>query len=203
MPFFEKGREKIVEERSMGIRATRAVVSLVAIALLISLLVPPVAAGKDNIDMSVIRALAQRPVDEILEKSQVSSIEIGNYWSEVRSRGRPMIVFFYSNMHGPSQRVATLILYVAKEYADRIDFRRVKVAEKGVPNKQEAGRLTAQFSLDHTPGILFYDNVGDSLVLEEEEYVEADFKEFRTPSMFLWKTYYSAVKKELDKLLAE
>jgi hypothetical protein len=86
MPFFEKRREKIVEERSMGIRATRGVASLVAIALLISLLVPPVAAGKDNIDMSVIRALAQRPVDEILEKSQVSSIEIGNYWSEMRSR---------------------------------------------------------------------------------------------------------------------
>jgi hypothetical protein len=45
----------------MGIRATLVVVSLVAIALLISLLVPPVAAGEDNIDMSVIRALAQRP----------------------------------------------------------------------------------------------------------------------------------------------
>jgi hypothetical protein len=133
MPFFEKRREKIVEERSMGIRATRGVASLVAIALLISLLVPPVAAGKDNIDMSVIRALAQRPVDEILEKSQVSSIEIGNYWSEVRSRGRPMIVFFYSNMHGPSQRVATLILYVAKEYSDRIDFRRVAFAMTSTP----------------------------------------------------------------------
>jgi hypothetical protein len=191
-----------VEESFMGIRATREVVSLVVIALLISLLVAPISADEEKIDMSVIRALAQRPVDEILEKSPVASMEIRDYWNEVRSRGRSMIVFFYSNMHGPSQRVATLLLYVAKEYSDRIAFRRVKVAEKGVPNKQEAGRLAAQFSLDHTPGILFYHNEGNALVLEKEEYVEADFKEFRTPSMLLWKTYYSAVKKELDKLLA-
>jgi len=41
------------------------------------------------------------------------------------------------------------------------------------------------------------------LVLEDEDYIDADFKEFRTPSMLLWSVYYSAVCKELDKLLAD
>jgi len=41
------------------------------------------------------------------------------------------------------------------------------------------------------------------MILEDEDYVDADFKEFRTPKMFLWKTYYSAVRKELDQLLAD
>jgi len=41
------------------------------------------------------------------------------------------------------------------------------------------------------------------MVLEDEDYIDADFKEFRTPRMFLWKTYYNAVRKELDKLLAD
>ncbi len=40
------------------------------------------------------------------------------------------------------------------------------------------------------------------MVLEEEDYIEADFKDFRTPKMLIWKTYYSGVRKELDKLLS-
>ena len=52
-------------------------------------------------------------------------------------------------------------------------------------------------------GFSIYDNVGDEMILEDEDYIDADFKEFRTPKMFLWKTYYSGVRKELDKLLAD
>jgi len=40
-------------------------------------------------------------------------------------------------------------------------------------------------------------------VLEEEDYVDPDFKEFRTPQMFLWQTYYKAVRNALDALLAD
>ena len=53
------------------------------------------------------------------------------------------------------------------------------------------------------PGILFYDNVGTKMVLEDEDYIDADFKEFRTHRMILWKKYYNAVRKELDKQLLE
>ena len=173
------------------------------IMLLVSLLVSSAWAGGDKVDLSAVKALARHPVYEILVKSPVSNIEIARYWKEVRSRNRPMIVFFYANIDGPSQRLATLVLYVAKEYANRIDFRCVKVVEKGHPSREEAKRLDAQFSLDSTPGVLFYDNVGDRLVLEKEGYIDADYKEFRTPQMALWKIYYAEVEKQLNKLLAD
>ncbi|GBF28866.1 hypothetical protein MnTg03_00427 [bacterium MnTg03] len=41
------------------------------------------------------------------------------------------------------------------------------------------------------------------MVLEEEDYMETDYKEFRTPNMFIWRIYYSGVRKELDKLLSD
>ena len=177
--------------------------TLLSILLLACLIVPTVMASNTNIDMPAIRVLAKKSVDEILKDAPVSIIETDQYWEAVRGRDRPMIVFFHSNMNGPSQRLATLVLFVAKEYSDRIYFSRVKVAEKGLPDKKVAKRLANKFSLDSTPGILFYDNVGDKMVLEDEDYVEADFKEFRSPKMLLWKMYHSAVRKELNKLLAD
>jgi hypothetical protein len=59
----------------------------------------------------------------------------------------------------------------------------VQVSEKGKPDKNTASDLRSRYSLDKTPGILYYDNVGENMVLEEEDYIEADFKEFRTPAM--------------------
>ncbi len=166
-------------------------------------MVPSAWAAGDQIDMSVVKALAQRPVDEILTNSSVSKVAIDTYWKELRGRNRPMIVFFYVNHDPSSQRLATLVQYVAREYSRRIDFRCVKVSENGPPSKDFAKRLEAQFGLDSTPGILFYDNSKQGLVLEQEAYIDADYKEFRTPQMFLWKTYYSEAKKALAKLLAD
>ena len=176
---------------------------LLSVTLLACLIVSTVMASDTNIDMSAVRALAKMSVDEILKDAPVSIIETDQYWEAIRGKDRPMIVFFYSNMNGPSQRLATLVLFVAKEYSGRIHFSRVKVAEKGTPDKKVAKRLENKFSLDSTPGILFYDNVGGKMVLEDEDYIEADFKEFRSPKMFLWKMYHSAVRQELNKLLAD
>ena len=156
-----------------------------------------------DIDMAEVRKLAKLPVDEILDGATVPEIQINEYWKTIRKRKRPKVVFFYSNNDGPSQRVATLIRFVAMDYSDRLAFRRVKVVETGKPDAKLREDYEARFSLDKTPGILFYDNVGDKMVLEDEDYVDADFKEFRTPKMLLWKTYYTAVRKELDLLLAD
>ena len=41
------------------------------------------------------------------------------------------------------------------------------------------------------------------LVLEDEDYVDPDFKEFRAPRMMLWNIYHQAVRRELNKLLAD
>ena len=156
-----------------------------------------------DIDMAEVRELVKLSVDEILGDVPVLPITIDKYWDNIRKRKKPKVVFFYSNKDAPSRRVATLIRYVALDYSDRLAFRMVKVVETGKPDAKLGRELQAGFSLDKTPGILFYDNVGDEMVLEDEDYIDADFKEFRTPKMFLWKTYYSGVRKELDKLLAD
>jgi len=51
----------------------------------------------------------------------------------------------------------------------------------GKPGKNIASELRVRYSLDKTSGILYYDNVGEKMVLEKEDYIEADFKEYRTP----------------------
>jgi hypothetical protein len=84
-----------------------------------------------------------------------------------------------------------------------LSFARVQVAEVGKPGKNSASDLRVRFSLDKTPGILYYDNVGENMVLEQEYYIETDFKEYRTPKMFIWNSYYSGVRNELDKLLSD
>ena len=155
-----------------------------------------------EIDMTEVRKLAKLSVDEILNMSPVSEIKINKYWENIRGRKKPKIVFFYSNNNGPSQRLATLIRFIAMDYSDRLAFRCVKVVEKGNPDAKMRKDLESRFSLDNTPGILFYDNVGDKMILEDEDYIDADFKEFRTPKMLLWKVYYSAVREKLDQLLA-
>ena len=171
--------------------------------LLVSLLFTGLAFAAEEISMKDVMELARAPVDEILAAEQIEELFSDSYWKTVRGRNTPLIVFFYSNKHDPSQRVATLIKYVSPHYANKISFARLKVGENGTPDKALAGQLRRKFSLDQTPGILFYDNVGAKMVLEDEDYIDADFKEFRTPSMFLWKVYYSAVRKELDALLSD
>jgi hypothetical protein len=39
-------------------------------------------------------------------------------------------------------------------------------------------------------------------VLEGEEYIAANFKEFRTPGLLFWKTYYNAVCAYIDKKIS-
>jgi len=159
-------------------------------------------ANKD-INMNEVSELAKLSVDEILKNSPVETFAVEDYGRYVQGRNKPLVVFFYSNIDGPSQRLATLIRYIAPHYKNKMSFGRVKVVEKGKPEKIRTKMLASKYSLDDTPGILFYHKVGKVMVLEDEEYIDADFKEFRTPSMVLWKTYYKAVRKELDKLLAD
>lgn len=176
-----------------------------SLPLVVTILVVFVSTGTSakDINMAEVRELVKLSVDEILGNTPVLSITADKYWETIQKRNRPKVVLFYSNKDAPSRRVATLIHYIAPDYSDRLAFRMVKVVETGKPDAKLAKDLQARFSLDKTPGILFYDNVGDKMVLEDEDYVDADFKEFRTPKMLFWKTYYSAVRKELDQLLAD
>jgi len=171
--------------------------------LITGLVCAPSVLASQDIDMAEVRRLAKLSVEEIIPAPPVERFALENYWRNVKGRNKPLVVFFYSNHDDPSQRVATLLRYIAPDYTSKLSFAMVKVVETGQPDKPLAGNLMKEYSLDKTPGILYYDNVGDKMVLEEEDYIDADFKEFRTPSMLLWKTYYDAVRKELDKLLAD
>ena len=154
-----------------------------------------------EIDMAEVRRLSKLSVEKILENSPVVDISLDNYWSAVRGRKKPLAIFFYSNNDDYSQRVATLIKYISPDYIDFIAFARVKVVENGKPDKATAKKLASSFGLDKTPGLLFYDNTGSKMAPEDESWVRPDLKEFRTPKMLLWKTYYSAVRNELDQLI--
>jgi len=154
-----------------------------------------------KIDMAEIRRLSKLSVEKILENSSVLDINLENYWSIVGGRKKPLVVFFYSNNDESSQRVATLFKYISSDYTENIAFTRVKVVENGKPDKATAKKLASNFGLDKTPGILFYDNTGNEMALDDEGYLNPDFKEFRTPKMLLWKTYYLAVRKELNQLI--
>jgi len=146
-----------------------------------------------DVDMATVRALAARPVREILRAAPVHELSRAHYWATIRKSPIPAVVLFYSDTDGESQRLATLVRYVAAKYVGRFSAFGVMVADHGKPSKAIATDYEKSYSLDKTPGILFYDRKRGKMELEGEEYVDADFKEFRTPSLLLWKVYYKAV----------
>ena len=153
--------------------------------------------------MKEVRRLAKLPVVKMLKDRPIKRISINDYWQSIKTQNKPIIVFFYANNDNESKRVATLLYFLSSEFNEKIDFAVVEVSGDKKPNSSLQASLKRKFGLDYTPGILFYDNVGDKLVLEDEDYIDADFKEFRSPKLLMWKVYYRAVKKELEKLLAD
>ena len=171
--------------------------SLLLIVLLGGRVLP--AHGAGDVDMAKVRALAEEPVKDILRDSPIHELTRASYWKTVRGAKTPVVVLFYSNVDGESQRLATLVRYVAAKYADRFATYGLLVVDRGKPTKAIAADYEKAYSLDKTPGILFYDNDRGRQVLEGEEYIAANFKEFRTPSLLFWKTYYNAVCAYIDK----
>jgi hypothetical protein len=167
--------------------------------LLTVLVIPVEANAADDVDMSKVRPLAALPVREILRDSPVRELSRANYWTTIRTSPIPVVVLFYSNVDGESQRLATLVRYVAIKYRGKFAAYSVMVVDDGKPTKAIAADYEESYSLDKTPGILFYDNDRGSPALEGEQYIEASFKEFRTPSLLFWKVYYDAVCSYIDK----
>jgi hypothetical protein len=153
----------------------------------------------EDVDMSKVRALAELPVKEILGDAPVPELPRASYWKTIRGSRVPVVVMFYSNVDPESQRLATLVRYISIKYKNKISYYRVMVAANGKPAQGIAADYEKSYSLDKTPGILFYDNDSQKMVLESEQYIDANFKEFRTPSLLLWKVYYNAVCSYIDK----
>ena len=167
--------------------------------LVVVLAIPALAGAADDIDMSKVRALAALPVKEIFRDSPVRELPRASYWKTIRESPRPVVVMFYSDVDPESQRLATLVRYVSIKYHDKIAAYCVMVAANGKPAKPIATEYEKSYGLDKTPGSLFYDNDSGKMVLEGEQYIDANFKEFRTPNLLFWKVYYNAVCSYIDK----
>ena len=170
------------------------------VLLLLTVLAMPVQTNAaDDVDMSKVRSLAALPVKDILRDSPVRELSRADYWTTIRKSPIPVVVLFYSNHDGESQRLATLIRYVALKYTGKFAAYAMMVVDDGKPVKAVAAEYEKAYSLDKTPGILFYDLDRGKPVLEGEQYVDASFREFRTPGLLLWKVYYNAVCDYIDK----
>lgn len=159
-----------------------------------------------KINMKEVRQLAKLPVKETLEGAPVTHVSVEKYHEVLkadRETEKPVISFFYSNVDPESQRLASLLKYVAHDYKESILFICVETADKGKPDKMTAVQLEKLYGVDKTPGILFYDTAEGGVVLEDEDYIHSDFKDFQTPAMMFWRTYYKVVSKKLDEILAD
>ena len=170
-----------------------------ALLLVTFVAIPMLTIAAEDIDMSKVRALAALPVNEISRDSPVRELSRESYWKTIRESAIPVAVMFYSDVDPESQRLATLVRYVSIKYKDKVSIYRVMVVANGKPSKAIAADYEKSYSLDKTPGILFYDNDSGKMLLEGEQYIDANFKEFRTPSLLLWKVYYNAVCSYIDK----
>ena len=148
-----------------------------------------------EVSMSDVYAFAKLPVKEILKDSPVKEIERNDYWINIKNSHKPVTVMFYINEDKHSQNLATLYRYVAIDFSERILFCSYMVTLKGNPDKSTKDQVQKLYSLDKIPGVLFYDNDTGQMDLEHEHYEVPKFKSYKTPSLFLWKTYYSKVKK--------
>jgi hypothetical protein len=160
---------------------------------------PALTNAAEDVDMSAVRAFAALPVKETLRESPVRELARASYWRTIRESPTPVVVMFYSNVDPESQRLASLLRYVSFKYSAKLATYRMMVVENGKPPRAIAADYEKSFGLDKTPGILFYDNDTGQVRLEGENYIDANFKEFRTPSLLLWKVYYNAVCSYIDK----
>ncbi len=156
-----------------------------------------------EVNMNEVHALSKKPVNYILKDAPIKNINQENYWDIVDNSSKPVIVMFYSNVEKNSRYLATLLRYVAIDFKDKILFCAYLVTDKDKPDKATAEKLEKLYGLDKTPGVLFYDpHESGKKVLEHEHYEVPDFKEYKTPSMMLWKVYYSEVEKVIrEKIL--
>ena len=111
-----------------------------AVLLVTVLAIPALTNAADDVDMAKVRALAALPVKEIFRDSPVRELPRGSYWNTIRESSKPIVVMFYSDVDPESQRLATLVRYVASKYEGKIAAYGVMVAANGKPAKAIAAR---------------------------------------------------------------
>jgi hypothetical protein len=178
------------------IRVYFSIVSCILLLICFTSAMPSMAA---EVNMTEVRKLAGQPVKTILRGTPVTRVSDGDYQDLVRKSTRPVVVLFYIDQDQDSRNLATLIRYLSVDFQNKITFCSYEVAERKPISKDVSARLQKTYSLDKVPGTFFYDNDKGAIELEREDYDVPTLKEYRTPKMLIWKTYYKTITKYIEE----
>jgi hypothetical protein len=154
------------------------------------------------IDMAEVRRLAREPVPAILRGTTFAEISDADYRQKVEGSSRPVIVIFYADRDEKSRNLATLARYLAQDFAEKIAFYGYRVSDAAKVDRPVSERLEKSYGVKQIPATLFYDNDRGPMELERIQYDAPTLTEYRTPSMFFFRTYYSTIHKYItDQIL--
>ena len=166
-------------------------------------LVPMAGANMPAVDMTEVRRLAREPVETILAGAPVGRVSDTDYQTVVHASPRPVVVFFYASQDEKSRNLATLARSLALEFSQVISFYGYQVTTGATVERQALAALQTQYGVRQVPATLFYDNDRGKIELEKTDYSVPTFTEYRTPSMFLWKTYHQAIREYIKKSILD
>ena len=114
---------------------------------------------------------------------------------------RPVVVFFYANQDEKSRNLATLGR--ALEFNDVISFYAYQVAPGAQVDRPALESVRKRYGVKQIPATLFCDNDRGKIELEKTDYGVPRVTEYRTPSMFFWKTYHQAIRDYIKKSILD
>ena len=151
------------------------------------------------IDMAEVRRLAREPVETILTATPFGRVSDHDFPAMVYGSDRPVVVLFYASQDERSRNLATLARYLALEFGRVISFYGYQVSSGAEVERGTLAELQKKYGVKQVPATLFYDNDRGKIELEKDSYEVPTFTEYRTPSMFLWRTYHQAVREYIIK----
>ena len=167
-----------------------------ALGLMMSLCLTVQAA---DVDMAEVRRLAREPVEAILSGAPFGRISDDDYWKTVRGSPKPVVVVFYANQDERSRNLATLARYLALEFSEAVGFYGYPVTAGATVERNALEALQKRYGVRKVPATLFYDNDRGKMELERTDYSVPALLEYRTPSLFFWKTYHQATREYIQK----
>jgi len=177
---------------------TRPMKLAAALGLMLSLCLTVQAAAPD-VDMADVRRLAREPVEAILSGAPFGRISDDDYWKTVRGSPKPVVVVFYANQDERSRNLATLARYLALEFSEAVGFYGYPVTAGATVEGSALAALQKRYGVRKVPATLFYDNDRGKMELERTDYSVPALLEYRTPSLFFWKTYHQATREYIQK----
>ncbi len=181
---------------------TRRAALLAGLGLAVSFRRPARAAAPE-VDMAEVRRLAREPVETIFAGAPVGHVSDADYRKTVEGSPRPVVVVFYANQDERSRNLATLARYLAFEFSEVVAFYGYRVTAGARVESQAIAALQKQYRINRVPASLFYDNDRGKMELERTDYSVPALVEYRTPSLFFWRTYHQAIREYIQKSILD